>query len=46
MTHDQYQVLSQRYRELGDGGGLGSGGIAFDVDSHVSEQGTGKINTD
>tara|TARA_R110002073_G_scaffold233985_1_gene395241 strand:- start:7891 stop:11043 length:3153 start_codon:yes stop_codon:yes gene_type:complete len=46
MTHEQYQALLQRYRELGDGGGLGGGGIAFDVDGHVSEQGTGKINTD
>lgn len=46
MTHEQYLTLLQRYRELGSGGGVGGAAIAFDVDSHITELDTGKIDAD
>ncbi len=36
----------QRYKELGVGGGGGFDAIAFDIDSHITEIDTGKIDTD
>jgi type I restriction enzyme R subunit len=48
ITQQQYFTLVQRYKELGigGGGGGGGGGIPFDIDSHITEIDTGKINAD
>ncbi len=49
ITHLQYLTLLQRYKELGGGGGGGGGGgddIPFDIDSHITESDTGKIDAD
>ncbi|MDO8713701.1 MAG: HsdR family type I site-specific deoxyribonuclease [Polynucleobacter sp.] len=47
MTHQQFLTLVQRYKELGSGGGGGGEStIPFDVDSHISEIDTGKIDAD
>jgi type I restriction enzyme R subunit len=46
ITHHQYLTLVQRYKELGIGGGAGGGDIPFDIDSHITEIDTGKINAD
>ena len=46
MTHHQYLTLVQRYKELGGGGGERGGGIPFEVDSHITEIDTGKIDAD
>jgi type I restriction enzyme, R subunit len=46
ITKLQYLTLLQRYKELGaDGGGAGEG-IPFDIDSHITEIDTGKIDAD
>lgn len=47
ISHHQYLTLVQRYKELGAGGG-GDGGesIPFDINSHISEIDTGKIDAD
>jgi type I restriction enzyme, R subunit len=36
----------QRYKELGVGGGSGSESIPFEIDSHITEIDTGKIDAD
>lgn len=46
ITHHQYLTLLQRYKELGGGGGGGGGDIPFDIDSHITEIDTGKIDAD
>lgn len=46
ITHQQYLTLLQRYKELGLGGGAGVDSIPFDIDSHITEIDTGKIDTD
>lgn len=46
MNHHQYLTLVQRYKELGVGGGAGGDSIPFDIDSHISEIDTGKIDAD
>lgn len=46
ISHQQYLTLLQRYKELGSGGGGGGGDIPFDVDSHITEIDTGKIDAD
>lgn len=46
ITHHQYLTLLQRYKELGSGAGLGGGAIPFDIDSHITEIDTGKIDAD
>ena len=48
MTQHQYLTLLQRYKELGGGGGGGGGGeaIPFEIDSHITEIDTGKIDAD
>ena len=46
ITQLQYLTLVQRYKELGIGGGAGGGNIPFDIDSHITEIDTGKINAD
>ncbi|MDX9835539.1 MAG: hypothetical protein RBT36_10085, partial [Desulfobulbus sp.] len=45
MSHHQYLTLLQRYKELGGGGGNGES-IPFDIDSHITEIETGKIDAD
>jgi len=42
----QYLTLLQRYKELGAGGGDAGESIPFDIDSHVTEIDTGKIDAD
>ena len=49
FTQHQYLTLLQRYKELGGGGGGGGGGgdaIPFEIDSHITEIDTGKIDAD
>lgn len=46
MTHHQYLTLLQRYKELATGGGGGGDAIPFDIDSHITERDTGKIDAD
>lgn len=46
ISHHQYLTLVQRYKELGLWGGGGGGSIPFDIDSHITEIDTGKIDAD
>ncbi|QDT82453.1 type I restriction endonuclease subunit R, EcoR124 family [Gimesia chilikensis] len=46
ITHQQYLTLLQRYKELGGGGGEGSDAIPFEIDSHITEIDTDKIDAD
>ncbi|AMO55835.1 DEAD/DEAH box helicase [Endozoicomonas montiporae] len=47
FTHEQYNTLLQRYKELSKGGGGGDDGtVPFDIDSHITEIDTGKIDAD
>jgi len=47
ITHQQYLTLLQRYKELGTGDSSdGGGSISFDIDSHITEIDTGKIDAD
>jgi type I restriction enzyme R subunit len=46
LTHIQYLTLLQRYKELGAGGGGGGESIPFEIDSHITEIDTGKIDAD
>lgn len=46
ITHEQYLTLLQRYKELGTGGGSDGSAVPFDIDSHISEIDTGKIDAD
>lgn len=46
ITHHQYLTLLQRYKELGTGGGAGGEAIPYDIDSHLTERDTGKIDAD
>lgn len=46
ISHHQYLTLLQRYKELGGGRGDGEGSIPFDIDSHITEIDTGKIDAD
>lgn len=46
ISHHQYLTLLQRYKELGGGGGSGGESIPFEIDSHITEIDTGKIDTD
>ncbi|MDX8400089.1 MAG: hypothetical protein R8K20_07550, partial [Gallionellaceae bacterium] len=43
-----YLVLALRYKELasGEGGGEGGGDVPFDIDGHLTEIDTGKIDAD
>ena len=45
ISHPQYLTLLQRYKELAVGGGGGEN-IPFEIDSHITEIDTGKIDTD
>ena len=46
ITQQQYLTLLQRYKELGAGGGSAGESIPFDIDSHITEIDTGKIDAD
>lgn len=47
ITRHQYDTLLQRYKELGGGSGVGGGvAIPFEIDSHITEIDTGKIDAD
>lgn len=49
VTESKYLTLAQRYKELvagGDGGVGGGDNIPFDVEGHLTEIETGKIDTD
>ena len=46
ITQHQYLTLLQRYKELGGGGGGGGKAIPFEIDSHITEIDTGKIDAD
>ncbi|RFO95855.1 DEAD/DEAH box helicase [Rhodoferax lacus] len=46
ISHIQYLTLLQRYKELGAAGGGGGEAIPFDIDSHITEIDTGKIDAD
>ncbi|MGF6815882.1 type I restriction enzyme R subunit [Paraburkholderia atlantica] len=46
IGHHQYLTLLQRYKELSAGGGGGGESIPFDINSHITEIDTGKIDAD
>ncbi len=46
LTHIQYLTFLQRYKELGAGSGGGGESIPFEIDSHITEIDTGKIDAD
>ncbi len=49
LTQHQYFTLLQRYKELGGNGGGGGGSgadIPYEIDSHITEIDTGKIDAD
>lgn len=46
ITKLQYLTLLQRYKELGAGGSGAGESIPFDIDSHITEIDTGKIDAD
>lgn len=46
ITKLQYLTLLQRYKELGAGGGGAGESIPFDINSHITEIDTGKIDAD
>jgi type I restriction enzyme, R subunit len=47
ITQHQYLTLLQRYKELAAGAGGGGGeSIPFEIDSHLTEMDTGKIDAD
>ena len=46
ISQEQYLILLQRYRELEGSGGNGGGSVPFDIESHITEIDTGKIDAD
>lgn len=46
ITKLQYLTLLQRYKELSTGGGGAGESISFEIDSHITEIDTGKIDAD
>lgn len=47
FTYQQYRTLLQRYKELSKGSGSGGDdAVPFDIDSHITEIDTGKIDAD
>jgi len=46
LTEEQYLTLLQRYKELGKGEGRGGEAIPYEIDSHITEIDTGKIDSD
>lgn len=41
-----FHTLVARYKELQSGGGISDGGVPFDIDIHITEMDTGKIDAD
>lgn len=46
ISQHQYLTLLQRYKELGVGSGGGGESIPFEIDSHITEIDTGKIDAE
>lgn len=48
LDEETYNILLQRYKELYEGTGGGGGGddAPYDIDTHITQLATGKINTD
>lgn len=46
ITQQQYLTLLQRYKELGTGGSGAGDTVPFDIDTHITEIDTGKIDAD
>ena len=46
FSYEQYVTLLQRYKELDTGGGAGGDAVPFDIDSHITQIDTGKIDSD
>ncbi len=46
ISRHRYLTLLQRYKELGSSGGGGGEAIPYDIDSHLTEIDTGKIDAD
>ena len=48
LDEETYNILLQRYKELyeGTGGGGGGNDAPYDIDTHITQLATGKINTD
>ncbi len=46
LNQHQYLTLLQRYKELGTGSAAAGDSIPFDIDSHITEIDTGKIDAD
>ncbi|MDP2345581.1 MAG: HsdR family type I site-specific deoxyribonuclease [Deltaproteobacteria bacterium] len=46
ISHQQYLTLLQRYKELGTSSQNTAGAIPFDIDSHITEIDTGRIDAD
>lgn len=46
ITQHEYLTLLQRYKELGMGSGSGGESIPFEINSHITEIDTGKIDAD
>ena len=46
VPEEQYLTLLQRYRELDTGAGNDGGAVPFDIDTHITEIDTGKIDAD
>lgn len=46
ISHHQYLTLLQRYKELGGSGNSAGESIPFEIDSHITEIDTGKIDAD
>ena len=46
LTQHQYLTLLQRYKELGSGSAASGEAIPFEIDSHITEIDTGKIDAD
>ena len=46
ISHHQYLTLLQRYKELGSGGGGAIESVPFEINSHITEIDTGKIDAD
>jgi type I restriction enzyme, R subunit len=46
ISQHEFVTLLQRYKELASGNGGGVAAIPFDIDSHITEKDTGKIDAD
>lgn len=46
VTHQQYLTLLQRYKELGNSSSGSGDAVPFDIDTHIAEIDTGKIDAD